>query len=197
MAKNKAALSTNNYILLAILITIVVVLVSALIGAKLVDQAKLNSKVISKKSQANKQLKENLDILGNLKQQYDNLGSKKQLISAAMPSMPDFPAIVSAMEVVAGTSGVKLKSVTPSIDKTDLASTPAGNGPQEFLYSVTIEGNYDNVLKFLGNVELTARPSKVISMTQSGSGNLQMVEINLVTYYQAPADLTPKTEEVK
>lgn len=210
MATNKPAantaaaqheLSTNNFIIVASLVTLIAVILS-IVGLKnLIPQLLLNNRVIAKKSLAANQLATNLQNIPTLKQNYAALGGNANLISDSLPAKPDFPAIVSAMDVMASSSGIKLKSVSPSATAT-LANpgAPAGAAattPQPVSFSITLEGSYDAVLKFLTNIELSSRMTKVVSVNQAGPSTGQTYQASLTTFYQPPADLSLKMETVK
>lgn len=193
---------------------VVVVLICVFLANGLIGKVGFNTRLMAKKQIAADQLKANVSAVKTLEESYNQLGNKTQLITDALPTKPDFPGIVAMSEVIAGTSGVKLKIVTaPTIASGPapvltsvgpVAATPkvaasvnVVSVPLPFAYIVTVEGNYDNVLKFLANLELSARPLKLLSVKQSGTAADQTAEIQLQTYYQGAFDTSAKTEVVK
>jgi Tfp pilus assembly protein PilO len=199
----KTAISTNNFIIMVIVASFLVVLLAGFVTKQLVGQIMFNNRVVSKKAAASRQLKQNLEAIPQLQSNYANLGARGQLVLDSLPSTPDFPAAVSMLEVMAGTSGVRLKSVSPGDTEVQLASAETSgqgqlaSGAQPVSIRLTVEGSYDSLLSFYKNIELSSRPLKVVSIDQSGVTASQAADIGLTTYYQAPADLSPKTEVVK
>jgi hypothetical protein len=200
--EHKGSVSTSTFITVSVLVSIVVLLLSAFATQKLIGDIRFNNRVIVKKSAANRQLKENLEAIPQLKANYDSLGPRVQLIMDSLPKTPDYPAAVSMLEVMAGTSGVRLKSVSPegSAGATDVASGQSGqpaSGPASHVVTASVEGTYDNLLRFYANLEIGSRPLKVTAITQDGATGSQEAQVEFSSYYQGPVNLTPKTEVVK
>lgn len=198
---NKHELSSNNFIIVSALITLVAVILSFVAGRALFGQIVLNSKVISKKSIAADQLQKNLENIPTLKANHAALGPNAKLILDSLPDKQEYPAIVSTIETIAGLSSVKLKSVSPVVQaasvSTNPSTPPSQTGPQQVPLTVTVEGTYENILKFFSNMELSSRPLKVVSISQQGPTASQQLKADAVTYWQAPADLSLKMETVK
>lgn len=192
-------LSTNNFIVVAALITIVAVILSGFACKALFAQLLLNNHVIQKKSIADNQLKTNLTNLQSLHNSYDQLGGYQGLISDSLPIKPDFPALVSTLDVIASQSSVKLKSISPDSNASAVEATPStdATAPVAVPFSLTVTGNYDSMLRFFANLELSSRPMRVTGVTQSGPATSQEVQVTLSSYYQPPADLSLKTETVQ
>ncbi|HSH31162.1 MAG TPA: hypothetical protein VK963_00665 [Candidatus Saccharimonadales bacterium] len=220
-AKKQSDLSTNNFIMIMVAVSLVAVVLSVIVGRVLVSQILLNNKVISKKVQADNQLKRNIAAVQQLSLEYQQLGSRRGLILNSLPIKADVPGLTSALELIAGTSGLKLKSITPATataaatpapaeaaatPATDTASsaTPAADAvagptvaPVPYQVSVNVEGNYVSLVKFLRNLELSARPLRVTAVKVGGTSATMTAELELTSYWQAEADLVPKTETVQ
>lgn len=203
--ESKAVLSTNNLVAILAICSLAAVLVSVFITKSLVGKIVHNGKVLDKKTAASKQLAANVEAVNALADKYNDLGGRVTLVMDALPTKPDFPAIVAMTEAMAGFSGVRLKSVNTALETPTVAAntaqtvvTPSGiSTPLPFSYTVSVAGNYDNIIKFLSSLEISSRPVQVLSIAQSGTTTDQSVDIRVQTYYQAVADTSLKTEVVK
>lgn len=173
--------------------TVVVVVIAIFALRGLYGKLTLNNELLSKKRAAQTQLTDNLEALDSLKDQYASLGTKKKLILDALPTSPDFPAIVSMMENLSKNAAVALQSVTPS----ESESAEETTGPIEYEFSATVSGGYESFKSFLKNVELSLRPLAITTMKINGTADLLTVEMTLVTYYQKEFDPSLKTVPLK
>ena len=216
MATNKAQKSAtvakkeehlNLYITGVICASVVAVIITLIVGNFLVREISLNTKVIQKKMVAKQALEEKVEAAPKLIENYEKLGPQKELIANALPNTADFPQIVAIAESMAVFSGVSLKGAAPELALT-AATTPTGaeasqaaqedpTKPSPYNFSVTIEGSYPRVLAFLSNIEISARPMKVSSVTFTGNGGTVGADIEITTFYQPKADITDKMVEVK
>ncbi len=207
MASKTNKLSTNNLIALAALVVFVALIILIVIGRTLVGKIILNGKVISKKLTAQHQLNSNIAALPGLASNYQGLGSLQGVIDSSMPTTPDFPSLVALMEAISGASGVTLNSVSPGTTaastSTVATATPtvatAGStdAAQQYPLTISVSGNYQSVLKLLGNLQLSSRPLKVVSVNTSGTTPTLTATFGLVSYYYNPTVLQTKTEVVK
>lgn len=196
-------LSTNNFIIIAALVSLLALMAAVLIGRILVNQALLNTKVIQKKSAASKQLKSNLDAIGPLTSNFQNLGPTAQIARDALPTTANFPGIVSLMENVTATSGVSLKTIDSGVNGAPAPvagvttpTTPVA-GPQQTSFTASVNGNYGGLLAFLQNIEASARPMRVTDITLGGSANALQGAFQITSYYQPAAQLDLKMETIK
>lgn len=173
-----------------LVITAVVVVVAGFSLKSLGGRLLLNNEIIAKKSEAQKQITANLAALDSLKREYEDLGPRRTLIADALPTTPNFPAIVSMTESLSKDSGVKLTNIAPG---TDIGAGPVAGtvstGPIAYEYTATIRGGYDSFKEFLRNVELSVRPLAIRLMTITGESNSLNVELTIKTYYQKDFDL--------
>lgn len=196
---SKQNLSNNNFIIMAILITLIVVGVTVLVGKGLVTTIILDSKVIAKKNTANKQLDANLKSAPQLVDAYKKLADTKKIVADALPNTSDFSGLIAQLENMAGLSGVTIKSIVPdnSVVAVKAASASDTPQPQQYLFAVTMTGNYDSFQKFLTAVENSARPMKVTTLQVSGAGSDLTFGLSLTAYYQDVATIPYKLEVVK
>ncbi len=199
--------STNTVIVLAALTVIIMLVVLLVVGRSFIKQIGHNGAVISKKQKAQTQLGTNLANLPGLADAYQNLGSTTSLVADALPTKADFPAIVATMEAISGASGVGLTSVNPAATLGSATSSttvsPTGSAdtstasPQPYGLSIAIKGNYASVVKFLGNLQLSARPIVINGIQLAGTTNAVTGTVTATTYFYSPEILADKTEAVK
>lgn len=207
-------LSNNNYFIVLLLLTLLVLGGAVLGGKLLVTDIIRDTKVKDAKNTANKQLDKNLTAAPQLVDRYDNLGARKNLIAEALPNTSDLPGLIALMENLSGSSGVSLKSVTPSQTATSgvasttapaetASTTPAATSgaskpmPQPYAVSLTFDATYPTLQKLLEAIEQSARPMRVTSVQLTGSGSSLAVTLDLTTYYQDKADLPFNTKVIK
>lgn len=194
----KPSLSNNNFIIMALLITLVVLGITVLVGKGLVTTIILDTKVIAMKNTAKNQLTDNLKAAPQLVDAYNKLEGTKITIADALPNTSDFSGLIALLENMAGVSGVELKTVSPETTG-DVVGPTTGDIPlaQEFKYTVTMSGSYDSLQKFLSAVENSVRPMKVTTLQIAGSGSELTFGLSLSTYYQDIAKIPYKLEVVK
>lgn len=188
----KISLSNNMVIAIACAVTAIVVVVSFVAGRSLVKRLTFNAEVISKKTAAKNQLNENLANIPALKQNYQTVAARSQLVLSSLPTSPDFTGLAGSIELITNLSGISLKSVTLG------AVTPSADidSPAPFQFTVSTSGSYTGLLQFLQNIELSARPMRVDSVNITGSTEETTAIVIISSYYQLPADLNNKSETI-
>lgn len=213
----KPKLSNNNLMIVMVLISLLVVGVSALVGKALVSSILRDTKVISAKSKADKQAKEDVTSAPKLVDAYNVLGSVANTLNDALPDSKDMPGLLVTLENMSNDSGLGLKSITPAVlaiaasapisdqngqSSAATSSSAASSGstvatPNPFNLVIDYDGSYPALAKFLGDIEQSVRPMKVTSVTMNGNGSALTGEIDLTTYWQSPAQLPFSTETIK
>lgn len=198
-----------TYMIVAIVGTILIAVISAYAGYNIFKQAQLNQKVISAKGKADKALQQKVEDAPKLIQAYKDLGDRKKLIEHGLPTSADFPQIVSIASAVATTSGATLMSVSPSSsDATAAAATTTATGapapasavpagPSTTSYSITVKGNYGQLITVFKGLETSVRPMRVTSIELAGTSAQLNATITVTTYYQGKATVEDTTEVVK
>lgn len=204
MAATKSdKLNGNNLYVVLMLVSLLVVGASALIVKTLIGSIALDTKVVSAKRLAKKQLTSDLSAAPQLVDAYNALGPQAQVLSDALPSTSDFEDLIVTLENMTNTAGLQLKSVTPTAVASATTTTPAAgassgsSSPQPFPFSITFAGDYTGLQKLLTQLETSARPMRVVGLQVSGSGSSLSGEVDIQTYYQAQATLPFSEETVK
>ncbi|HUC86895.1 MAG TPA: hypothetical protein VMR75_01015 [Candidatus Saccharimonadales bacterium] len=202
----------NNYIAVIAVVTVLVVLVCGLAAKSLLGSIILDGKLIVHTNQAKTDLDTKLRNIPILISNYNALGSKQQLIADALPNDPDFPALISIAQAMSADSGLTLKSISPDNSASNTAVNPGAVGaavtpgattsvsstkPTPYLFDVEVAGTYPQVVHFFDDVQLSARPMKVVNTDFNGDGSALQVSIILQTYYQGAANTNDKTETLK
>ncbi len=219
MAANKQdkQLSNNNLIIIMVLVTLLVLGVSALIGKTLIGDISLNAKVIGLKNKAYSQVKQDVTAAPNLVTSFNNLGASANVLADALPNTADFPTLIVEMENIANDAGVKLTTVGPLAGGTagvgGTAPVTTSNGaapttattssnpvatpqPQTYSFTAEVQGSYASLQKVLTDLEASARPMRVTGLQISGSGSSLSALLDVNTYYQSAATLPFGTEAV-
>ncbi len=195
-------MSTTNYFIVLLLVTLLVLGVSVLIGKTLVETVITDTKVVIAKNKANTQLKANLEAAPQLVSNYEGLATTKALIANSLPNTADLPGLIALLENMSGAAGVSLKSVSPSqaVGTTTATVAPVTTdvaSPQPYNVSLTFDANYPALQSLLNSMEKSARPMRVTAMQLTGTGSNLSVQLELTTYYMDKAKLPFKMEVVK
>ncbi len=203
MAQNKTEnLSSNNLVIIMLLISFLVVGASGLVVKALFTSIVRDTKVATAKGKADKQLSADLTAAPRLVDAYAALGPQALVLSDALPTTVDLPSLLVGLEGMAGDAGIKLKTVAAAQVAVSASTTPAPTSgstatPQVYPFSVTFDGTYASMQKFLSDIEVSARPMRVVGIQLNGSGSALSGEIDIQTYYQDKAQLPFSTETIK
>ncbi len=197
LAMNKA--TGGNLVIVFVLISVVVLGGSVLAAKSLVTTIVRDTKVVTAKTKANKQLDENLSAAPQLVSAYEGLGDESKLLADALPTTIDLPGLIVMIENMGGDTGLSIKTVSSLQTATGTggatASAPATS--QVYPFGVTFDGSYAALQRFLADVEQSARPMRVVGLQLNGSGSALSGTIDIETYYQARAALPFSTETIK
>lgn len=211
--QKKAEASAANFLAIAILVTLIVVVISGVLLKGRWSAYQLNSKVSKADTTTLDNLKANLSSYDNLQQTYQMLTAdgRARLTLDSLPVKPDITSLATALSNEASQAGVNLQSVAmvdsngTSISSTTgtavAASTaPAApsSGPVPMNVSVSFSGAYASVIQFLKTLEQSSRPIRATNVTiGGGDGGKATVTLTLVTYYEPPVKPQPTTEVIK
>jgi Tfp pilus assembly protein PilO len=198
--------STNTLILIYGVLAVVAISVTVLAGRSLINSLLLNNRVISKKEAANVQSEANIEAVRQLSESYQTMGSVQQAAEKALPVTSNFPDIVNVMQGIATSSAVKLGSVNPegssksatSLTTTTTTTTSASGGAAEpYEFGAQVTGTLPNIVTFLKNIELSARPMYVVGVSYTGTTPALQATVQIRTFHTTPAVYVDKTEVIK
>jgi hypothetical protein len=128
-SKTEAALAGNNLIIVLFLVSLVVVGTAGLLDKWLVTGIIRDTKVVSAKQEADRNLSENVKNAPLLVEDYNNMGSLSKILADALPNTSDFPGLLVTVENMAVDSGVKLKSIVPMVSVSTTATDASTTVP--------------------------------------------------------------------
>jgi hypothetical protein len=127
-------------------------------------------------------------------------GDNAKIVLDALPSVYDFPALISSVEKIANLDQVPLESVTGS----DESATQSASGqvvsnaePTQMSFSITSKTTYDVSRTLMTDLERSIRPVDVTNFSLDGSGDSLTVTVQANTYYQLPISLQIKQKEIQ
>lgn len=199
-ALEKKTLSANNYVAVMALIAIAAIVVTGYIATILGKEVILQTKLIAKKYDAQRKYETKVENSKALIERYQQLGPTRDLIEHALPNTPDFPQVVSLIEFAGKSSGVRVITISPDASGATASDTTAnaiGAEPQTVRFGLDIEGSYGRVVAFMQNLELSARPMKVIEADFKGSDSTLKVSLVVETAYQVKSSIEDPEKEIR
>jgi hypothetical protein len=127
-------------------------------------------------------------------------GDNAKIVLDALPSVYDFPALISSIEKIAVIDNVPLQSVTGSDDsatQTTAESSAVSSQPTTISFALTTKLDYNVAKTLTGDLERSIRPVDITTFALDGSGNSLNVSIQANTYYQAPISLQIRQKEIQ
>ena len=210
VSKKRQLIEKNNtlvFIILGIAAAILSFTISSSIS--LASRLRYQSRVINERVKAEKQLNLNKTTLKTLITSYESfdlapesvLGTadrNSKIVLDALPSKYDFPAVASSIEkLVALSEGVSLRGIS-GVDKEAVAEQQSINPkPIEIPLSISGNASYENIQKFIQNLQLSIRPFKIKDLSLDGNQDDMSFNIDLVTYYMPEKNLEIVLKEVK
>ena len=199
-ALEKKTLSANNYVAVMALIAVAAVVLTGYIATILGKEVILQTKLIAKKYEAQQKYEIKVENAKSLVERYNQLGPTRDLIEHAVPNTPDFPQVVSLIEFAGKSAGVKVVTISPDASGATASDTTAsaiGAEPQTVRFGLDLEGSYGRIVAFMQNLELSARPMKVIAADFKGSDSTLKVSLEVETAYQVKSSIEDPKKELK
>lgn len=208
----------NARMLLAVAGASFITVFSLIAGKALLGQSAYQNRVISGKSNAEKQLKANANAVNQLVSSYQTFVSAKtniigglsagtgekdgdnaKIILDALPSKYDFPALTTSLEKLLNDKNFKIEGISGTDDEIAQADNGASANPQplEIPFQVTISGNYTSVQNLIAIFEHSIRPITIKSLSITGDENNMRIGISAKTYYQPEKSLKITKKVVK
>ena len=194
---------TNKQMMLWVAGAAAVVTICAMLAINLFGHIQYQAKIISKKSETEKTLENNLTAISSLMKNINTLQTDKNLLALragsddttfnvvidALPTEDDATALGSSIQekVLAG-SGVSLQSFdysSATSETTTSGQASLGTGPEAraITFIFKISGTYDAIKAALINIEKTIRPIIVQSIEIDGTASELSANITATTYY--------------
>jgi len=119
-------------------------------------------KQLSDDQQVDQQLQTKINNLSSLEQQYNNLGSNLTNIYNAVPQDPQIPLLTAQVAALASKHTVTLK--TYRVAEVQLATTQKLTQTQSYIFTVQVQGNYNDMIGFATEIANLSRIITVESM---------------------------------
>ncbi len=201
MTKRQLIKKSGSTVVLAMAVAAIVVAFSLVTINFLWDLSQHNSRVIGEKSAASKILKQNVENIVPLQNNFTVLEAGETTsatILDALPSKYDFPALATSMESLVKRSGLTLDSFSGDDEEDGAVQTQTEPVPIEIPFVLSVSGSYANMEKFITNMEVTIRPMKIVRMELKGTDDSAMkATISVVTYYQPATSLEVETRSIE
>lgn len=183
----------------------------------LLSQRAYQSRVISQKEKAVRQLNDNVRAVDQLKASYrqfvsttenvlggnpagqgDKDGDNAKIVLDALPSKYDFPALATSLEKILTERNYKIESITGTDDEIAQAkSTSPEPQPVDMPFEIGVEGTFDSMQSLINVLELSIRPFHIQKFSFSAEDSALALKITGKTYYQPAKDLSITTKVVK
>jgi Tfp pilus assembly protein PilO len=191
----------NSTVFVAVAIAAVVVMFSLISLRFLWIQKAYNDRVIGAKTSARAAINSNLQSLDSLSNQYpeirDRSSNNAKTILHALPPTYDYAALVTSMEYLAQTSGVRLVGGVGQDQSASAIREQNISQPQEIPLTLSVEGRYESIVRYMNALERSIRPVIVTSIDISGSNSNLQATLQAKTYYQPARTLDVAKEEIQ
>ncbi len=194
------------------------VIFSLVASNQLLSLRAYQSRVITEKDKAKKQLDENLKAAQNLSSSYkafvgtpenviggsstgvgDKDGDNARIILDALPSKYDFPALANSIEKIVTDKNYKIESISGDDDEIKQQKQVGSNKPTtiDMPFKVTVKGNYSSMQNLINVFEHSIRPIPIQLLKLSGNDTVLKMEISGKTFYLPEKTLDIKSKVVK
>ena len=207
----------NASIVLFVSLAAIVMAFSMVSIKSLLAQKAYQSKVITQQEAALKIAKADLQAVSKLSASYSNFdsktpniiggnstgtgaqdGSNSKIVLDALPSVYDFPALVTSLEKLVTDRGFKGGAVSGTDDPAlgVNASTPSPVAT-EIPFNLSVTGSYNSVKDLVNVLQKSIRPIKINTMQLSGSDTGLTLSLGAKTYYQQAKNLNITTKVIE
>lgn len=200
LGKRQAIEKAKSTVLTTVVIASIVVSFAVVTINFLWNLRDYNTQVLGQKQEARDTLEENVANAEELKTQFEIFEQgdiKSQDVLDALPSKYDFAAIITSIDALAKRSGMALDGFIGVDESEEAVQTAVEPEPIEIPFTVTVVGRYDDLEKFVDNLDRSIRPMRIDSIIIGGNDNNIEAEIAITTYYQPQADVGVEYEEVQ
>lgn len=218
LSDKRMKIDRANAVMVGVIAGASFLVIFALIASnQLLSQRAYQSRVITEKAAAKKQLEENVKQAKNLAGSYkafvgsteniiggfsegegDKDGDNARIVLNALPSKYDFPALAASMEKLFNDRNYDLKLEGNDDELNQQKQQGSSNpDPVDLPFVATVKGNYSAMQTLIKVVELSIRPISIQKLTLSGDDTTITMEISAKTYYLPEKTLDIKTKVVK
>ena len=199
--KREKISQANSTVFIAVAIAAVVTMFSLMSLRFLWMKTAYNDRVISAKQTARSAIESNLQSLDSLNSQFpelkDRASNNSKTILHALPPSYDYAALVTSMEYLAKTSGVRLVGGVGQDLSASVIKEQSTSQPQEIPLNISVEGSYEGIVRYIEALERNIRPIIVTNISLNGNNTSLQATLQAKTYYQPARTLDVANEEVQ
>ncbi len=209
ISKHVKIKNSSKIVYITIMVSAIVIAFSLAILNSLYGQWRFNERLHAEKERVLDKLETNLANAKSLKSSFASLEAAGEIIPGqngrpnstvildALPSRYDYPALATAMDVLAEESGVILDSFDGEDAETQAEVSAVEPRPIEIEYTMSVTGSYDQINQFMQNIERSIRPISLSDVALSGKTTELRGAFSMITYYQPTVDLNVITRTFK
>ena len=201
ISKREQVQKAGSTVFVAVAVAAVVVMFSLIASRFMWNKKSYNDRVIIAKTKARDDIQTNSNNLNKLSEQFAQLDSSASTnattILHALPPVYDYASLVTSLNSLAITSGVKFTGSSGQDTSADAVTSAPISQPVEIPISLQISGSYDAIKKYMINLEKSIRPINVTNVSYTGSNQTIEAQIQAVTYYQPSRSLDVTKMEVR
>lgn len=205
----------NLTIVIVTAVTVSITMFSLISSYYLLQQRSYQAKVIGKKQTAKKVLAANQTARDQLVDQYklfvekdpnaiggvvdgtsERDGDNGKIILDALPSVYDYPALVTSLDKLVRGSGVSLTSLAATDVSAEQEAAPSGV-VVIMPFEISAQGGVDQTRQLLVDFQRSIRPISISKLTMTAASEGLTVTIAANTYYQPETKLEVKEEIVR
>lgn len=199
-SKRQAIDKAKSTVLATMVVASIVVSFAIVTFNFLWDLRGYNSRLTAAKEGARDQLNENVTNAEALKNSFgifEQGDVNSQEVLDALPSKYDFAAVITTMDSLAKRSGMLLTSFSGDDLSAEAVQTSIQPEAIEMPFSITVEGDYEDLQEFSETLQRSIRPFRVISMEISGNDENISADISMSTFYQPEASIDVEKETIQ
>jgi len=201
LSKREQLSRASSTVFIAAAVAAVVVMFSLMSGKFLWNKKSYNDRVITAKTKSRDAIETNVTNIDKLTQQFPSLEStpttNATTILHALPPVYDYASLVTSLNSIAVTSGVKFNGSSGQDSSADALTSAPASTPIEIPITMQVTGSYVSIKNFMSNMEKSIRPIHVTNVTFSGNNESLDAQIQAVTYYQPARSLDVTKTEVR
>ena len=149
--------------------TLILTLIAIIVFSLFAISPTINTIVELRKTLADSQfaeeaLEQKLAAMQSLQEQYGTLGQTLDRISSTIPTTPEAPLLLAKVQTLASDAGltiIKVEALQVELTKKGGESSQ----PSSFVFSITVAGRYDQILRFLESLPRLDRLTTIDTIT--------------------------------
>jgi Tfp pilus assembly protein PilO len=118
-------------------------------------------------------------------------------VLGALPSVYDYPALLSSIDYLVKRSGMTLDSLSGEDLSDEAIGSQTDPQPIEIPMNINVLGDYESLQTLITNINRSTRPIKIKQIKVSGSDKNMKAEISFITYYQPKISIDIEEKEIR